>query len=156
MDAWAQHVVEMVDRHGWMVQRVVPQAGERPELFAYTTGLSVTFDWPEMICFGLDEMTMHAMLNGVVEACRKRGEIPHADMFIDDIIEDFPLKLVKAGPWVWSYVPWAMWLSDRLKAPHSTLRCLQLVYPDSLGRFPDDPACEQEARELQTPLVKAN
>ncbi len=122
------------------------------EWFAYTVGLCKTFSWPELICFGLDQDTMHQMLNSAVEECRERGERPRSGVILKEVLSGFEVKLAPISRWDW--VPrlgWARWLSDHYELQRDQFDRLQLLWPDKAGRFPDEPLCDEAVRKLQTP-----
>jgi len=153
-DEQEQDVISKVEKFGWMVMRVSPRLDDPVrEGFAYTIGLAKTFGWPELICFGMDQQAMHVMLNNAVEECRDRQEAPAAGMMLKEVLNNYETKLSPIRPEDW--VPrlgWARWFSDYCSLPRERLSCLQLVWPDKAGLFPDDPRCAEEDRLSQTPV----
>lgn len=152
LDAGEQRVVDVVAKHGWMVQKVFANEDGPQEWFAYTIGLPLTIGWPELICFGLDLDQMHRMLNNAVEECRDRALFPNDGLQLAEVLEGFNTRLLNAGPWHWKYTGWAQWFAAHSEVPKEKFDCLQLVWPDKRGRFPSDPDCNEEIRRLQIPL----
>ena len=46
--------LEIIDKYGWHVMSVAPLVGEKGQSFAYSTGLFMRFQHPEIILCGLD------------------------------------------------------------------------------------------------------
>lgn len=57
-------VLEDIRDYGWHVVNVASD-GSAPA-WSFSVGLGVTFEHPELIVFGLDVNTMHAMINNAV------------------------------------------------------------------------------------------
>jgi hypothetical protein len=153
LDANEQRVVDVVDRVGWMVMKVSPNKGDQdPRWFAYTIGLSVTFGWPELICFGMDVDVMTELLNNAVRELKTKE--PATGLQLTEVAEGYPLKLeVLPKKFFPEHLGWAMWFADyRGIKPHQ-FGCLQLLWPDKGGHFPSDASCDPEVRRTQTPVV---
>ena len=146
-----QRILDDIDRVGWHITCVGPavDSDDPEEWFAYTVGLSKTFGWPEMICFGLDLQVMADLLNYAVDECRARGVSPSAGLVLNDVINGFPAKLENPRPMADEYVNSAHWLA---RHEGLSLSVLQLLWPDKAGHFPDEPECSPEVVQMQTPL----
>jgi len=146
-----KRILDDVERFGWHVTCVSPcvDSDDPEEWFAYTVGLSKTFDWPELICFGLDQQIMANLLNDAVEECRARGVRPSADLLLNDVINAYPAKLAIPKPMSDEYVNSARWFAHHEGV---TLDVLQLFWPDKNGHFPDDDRCSPGVIKMQTPL----
>ncbi len=154
MDQDEQDVVEKVQKFGWTVFQISPSVGsdDPDEWFAYTVGLRKTYGWPELICFGLAQDVMHSMLNCAVEECQEQSATPFAGMLLKDVLNNAVAKLAIIAPLDWiPRVAWARWLSDHYELPRGEFDCLQLLWPDKAGRFPDEPDCDDAIKKLQTP-----
>ena len=152
MEQFEKNIIDHVDSVGWSVIKVAPESGgdDPDEWFAYTIGLSKTFGWPELICFGLDLADMHQILNQAVEECRRRDISPTLGTELIDVLKGFPARLTEGDHISERYFGYALWFA-RQYGETVNLRRLQLVWPDAEGRFPDDPDCEVGVRLLQTP-----
>ena len=155
LNAAEQRIIEHVDRVGWSIMKVAPRANsdDPQEWFAYTIGLPKTFGWPEVICFGLSLDLMGALLNDLVAECKERGIQPTADLTLSNIIKNAEVKLVDAASVPLSYLNSARWFSEHTGAGGAVAR-LQMLWPDKNGVFPDEPDCEQDVRDAQTPLER--
>jgi hypothetical protein len=155
LNAAEQRIVEHVDRVGWSIMKVAPSANsDHPqEWFAYTIGLPKTFGWPEVICFGLSLDLMGAILNVLVAECRENGIHPSPNLKLANIIKNAEVKLVDATSVPLSYLNSARWFSEHGGAGSVVAR-LQMLWPDKNGVFPDEPDCEQDVRDAQTPLER--
>jgi hypothetical protein len=144
-------ILDDIDRIGWHITCVGPAADsdEPEEWFAYTVGLSKSFGWPELICFGLDLQVMADLLNHAVDECQARGVSPSAGLVLNNVINGFPAKLENPQPMADEYVNSARWLA---RHEGLSLSVLQLVWPDKAGRFPDEPECSPKVVQMQTPL----
>jgi hypothetical protein len=146
-----RRILDDIEEFGWHVTCVGPavDSDDPEEWFAYTVGLSKSFGWPELICFGLDLQVMAGLLNDAVEECRARGIAPSAGLVLNDVINGFPARLELPQPMADEYVNSARWLARRQGL---SLSVLQLLWPDKSGRFPDELGCAPEVVEMQTPL----
>ena len=151
MDKSDQKIVDDVKEFGWHVTCVGPavDSDDPEEWFAYTVGLTKTFGWPELICFGLDLQVMAGLLNDAVDECRQRDIEPSPGLILNDVIEGYPARLEIPMPMADHYVNSARWFARMEGLP--TPGVLQLFWPDQNGHFPDDPACAEGVRQLQTP-----
>ena len=154
MDDVEQDIIDKVDEFGWMIISVGPREGgdEPEEWFAYTVGLSKTFGWPEFICFGLEADVVKTILNNAVKECRDRSADPHAGMVLHDVAEGFVVRLAEVGEWRRNYIGWAEWFAVQAGVLRHPIDCLQLLWPDRAGIFPDEPGCNDGTRRLQTPV----
>jgi hypothetical protein len=152
LDDQEQRVVDIVTKHGWMVQCIAPAEGEIEEWFAYTTGLLTNFGWPELICFGLEVKTMQGLLNNAVNECQEQGIRPKAGTILKSVAKGINMKLVAVDEWQWAYTGWSQWFAEYSGIPLNRFDCLQMLWPDKTGLFPDEPNCHLEVIRLQTPL----
>ena len=154
IDPADQKMLDAIAEHGWYVIKVFPNEGMADRRwFAFTVGLSTSFEWPELICFGLEGKTMHRLLNDAVEELKRSGRPPEAGQLLHDVAVGFPLRL---DPFPEDHFPahlgTAIWYATHVGLPFERLSCLQLTWPDSNGRFPGDPGCISDVVELQRPI----
>jgi hypothetical protein len=158
VDAHEQKVIDVVDRVGWMVMKVGPNKGDLfPCWFAYTVGLSVTQQWPELICFGPRlEVTAQLVNNAVLEMKRK-ALTPTPGLELTEVMEGYPVRLEEfALKFFREYLGWAMWFAHYRGVEAKSFHCMQMVCPDKDGRFPSDPLCDENIRQIQTPRTMAH
>ena len=149
-----QRIVAHVEKFGWSAMSVAPGVDsdeEDDEWFTYTIGLPNSRSWPELVCFGLDGKTAHGILTDAIAEMSERGVRPEAGLLLHKTLNGQDAMLVEGTAVPDPYLGSAIWFSR-----HSGFPCpppkLQLVWPDEEGRFPSDPECDPEVRQLQTPL----
>ncbi|HET9811535.1 MAG TPA: DUF4262 domain-containing protein [Sphingomicrobium sp.] len=147
-----QQIIDGVDRNGWFAVSYVPrvESDDPEEWFTYTIGLTKTAGWPEIICFGLDEERSVGMLRDTIAECWDRAIRPAAGVELTKVLQDRPARLKQIDGLPPSYFAMADWYAEHTNSPRLDER-LQLVWPDRNGRFPDDPDCDPDVRERQTP-----
>ena len=136
--------LEAIDRFGWAVIMVGPGGeGEQFAPFAYTIGLS-RLDSPEVIIVGVELRRAGWILNHVGIIARDSGGIDNG-----------PLPGVLSGDYVLdlremsalhhdAYLGRLLWFHEHFGT--GGLRVLQAVWPDNLGRYPDDSRLTDEER----------
>jgi Domain of unknown function (DUF4262) len=144
LDRAERNAIEIISHVGWMVMKVSPNAGdERPESFAYTAGLAVTFRWPELICFGLDLDVAGELLNNAVRELQGKSLQPVSGLELSDVADGRVMRLRTFSPGLYrEHLGWAIWYADYSGLTPAQFSCLQLLWPDKAGRFPGDPACD--------------
>jgi hypothetical protein len=65
------------------------QGDPDPQWFAYHDRTTVTFAWPELICFGLELDAMLELLNNAVQELKSRPVTPSSGLRIERSIGDF-------------------------------------------------------------------
>lgn len=144
-----QQIIDGVARKGWFTITYVPGQGDPREWYSYTVGLSATASWPEVICFGYDADLAVGMLRNMIAECWARHERPADGLELNNIVEGRVARLERFDGPTKPYFLWAEWYAQRVGAP-VTGEWLQLVWPDSEGRFPGDPNCDPRVQKLQT------
>lgn len=150
-----QKLVDDVAKYGWHIVMVSSKVGE-PELppFAFTIGLEATFDWPELLVYGLGTDILAAVLNSAVGELKERQTRPVAGLVLRDVLEGFECRLAPmAERHHREHLGFAYWFA-RHRGAKPELRCLQLLWPDRNGRFPDEPECGVGVKELQPLLAE--
>ena len=121
--------------------------------FAYTVGLQETFDWPELLCYGLPLDTMAALLNGAVDELRSREAAPTNGLALHDVVEGFQCGLAPVAPRHHKeHLGFAIWFARYKERDPDSLICMQLLWPDRNGKLPGDPGCSPDVKRLQ-PLL---
>ena len=72
-DEQETRALDIIGRHGWLVTAI--EAADGIPGWAFTTGLTHSFGWPELAMTGLPTATLHACLNEV--AGRARDGVPY-------------------------------------------------------------------------------
>lgn len=123
-------IQDSIDEFGCQIMQV---AGDNylPS-FAYTIGLHQQHNHPEIICFGLSEEVMEALLNNAKERIED-GIILEANKkykdFLSNGVEVYFLPVDKA--YLKDYMGYAEWFYGE-----EEFDVLQLVWPDKKGKFP--------------------
>lgn len=149
-----QKLVDDVAKFGWHVMKVSSVSGEAEELpFAYTVGLQATFGWPELLCYGLATDAMAQLLNNAVDELREGAGSPEGGLILNEVAEGFRCRLSPvAKRHHVEHLGYAIWFARYRGEDPNDVACLQLLWPDREGRFPDDPACSEGTKELE-PLL---
>jgi hypothetical protein len=156
LDPAEQKAIDTIAQYGWMVMEVSPSKGDNDQRwFAYTVGLAATLGWPELICFGLSQDVMTQLLNNAVAEIKKRRTVPTPGMELTEVIEALPMRLAKFPRTSFrEHLGWALWHAHFSGVQAKQFDCLQLQWPDKRGRFPDDPGCTPEIRDLQSVISR--
>lgn len=128
--------------HGWHVV-LVGASGSAPE-FAYTVGLTATFQHLEIAVLGLPSAKAQLLLNGVGAAIRQGTRFGAGDQSAELLI-GYPVAFIAFPPGlVQQYLgfAWQFYGGGGFEA-------LQLVWPDGKGRFPWDPGVSDHTRFSQ-------
>ena len=144
---------DTVDNIGWAVLSVAPRtdSDDPDEWFSYSIGLTNTFGWPELICFGLPTETRRHMINDAVEECRRKELTPEAGLRLSEALKGYDILLTDGSAIPDSYFGSAEWFAKQagIDVPISRL---QLLWPDANGYFPGDNRCLEAIVREQTPL----
>ena len=99
--------------------------------FAYTIGLYEKFNHPEIICFGLSNKVMGAMLNHACDLI-KEGKILKPDEHYSGFLQNFPIQFIEVNENFYAdYVGYAGWYYNSFDFP-----LLQIVWTDKQSKFP--------------------
>lgn len=148
-DPVLDRVRQDVAERGYHLMYVGPGDGEAS--MAYTVGLWKSWKHPELLVAGHNMDDSEAILSAYAEAVR-HGERFAGDR-VDDQRFDLPVAFVRIAAAVASDEP----LPDRFAVAHALdesgeFEALQVVTPDSAGRFPWDEDCETAVVQRQPVL----
>lgn len=153
VNAIEQQIIEGVEKNGWFAVSYVPSADDPEEWFTYTVGLTKTAGWPEIICLGLDEERSTRMLHDTIVECWERGIRPAPGVGLTNVLEGRTARLKRIDGLSAPHFAMADWYAGHSGTPALGER-LQLVWPDRDGRLPDDPDCDPDVRDRQTPKAR--
>jgi hypothetical protein len=140
-----RRILDTVLEHGWQVLLVGPGDGPAKPSFAYTIGLMHRVDHPELLMSGLPGSLMHRVLNHVAERVLDGHRLSPATA-IEGALTHVPLLCEEIAPAVLGHtIHWSSWFHRR------PVRGLQLVWPDTSGRFAWQPGAAANLDELQPP-----
>lgn len=127
-------VMASILTHGWGVLHVL---GMPP--FSYTVGLSTTLGAPEVLVAGLPPDVAESLLNALGARIQRDG-VPPLETDIVGLLEgNVPMRLRSRGRYTQSghcHVAAELRVQQGLS---QDFEVLQLLFPDSEGRWPDEP-----------------
>jgi hypothetical protein len=141
-DRFMNQVFESVERNGWAVHTLDI---EHLPPWAYSIGMSRTGK-PDVVIIGLEGTQGGQIINDVCE----RLYYGLAQGVSGEVLQDVantPLRLVDLSHA--EARPYARVAQFIAKVYQQEPRCMQILWPDSQGRFPDDPLCDPKAIWLQ-------
>lgn len=135
-----------VATHGWHVINVLPELDS--PAFSYSIGMFATLEHPEVIIIGLSSSSAHGIINGLGDQVREGKRFAAGNVY-DDLLEGYKatFRVVPAAQFR-NYLGYARWYYEG-----DDFAALQLVYPDSQGRWPWDPAATADFRQSQPVIV---
>ena len=119
--------------------------------FAYTIGIYEKFNHPEIICFGLNNNVMGAMLN---HACNliKEGEIFETNKLYDGFLKDYKIQFIEVKKEFYAdYVGYAGWYYEN----SFDFPLLQIIWSDKQEKYPWDSDFNSDWKFKQ-PLLDRN
>lgn len=141
--------MENIKREGWSAFCI--GAGEDSPPFTYTVGLSLMYDHPDLIIFGLDANTSHNLLANAIDII-KEGNSIETNIDIHDIAGGgypcrfLPVSLEKANEYMFQTKNIHKMLQEKQYS------AMQLVWPDSDGNFSWENGAELEIIPMQ-PII---
>lgn len=139
-EAFIRHWVEKL---GWAVQLVEEGASDTEPPFAYTVGLTESFDHPELVVVGQRPEMMQFMLNECADRV-KSGTRLQPGAQLDEVIEGFQVEIRALDPALLRFLGYARWFHGE-----RPFEALQILWPDQEGRFPGDPLADRRAESRQ-------
>lgn len=153
-DAIKQKVIDDVDRVGWSAIAVFP-TGEDPGWpysypFIYTIGFALR-GWPDVIVVGLPHGVGHQLCHNAFEQMKEGGPWV-VGQERDDVLESFTMRVGSVSPdrrdehltitgWYYDRVAEEVITAatdDRDRLGIVPWKAVQIVWPDAVGKFPDD------------------
>lgn len=146
-DKYRESIIRNIAESGWHCTAVGGgENGDPP--FAYTVGLTHTYNQPEFIIFGLPPSVAHGIL-GILAQAAKNGTMPPLDELCDQLVEDYSCALipvpreqykgrVSATLWYYAEKPFSL---------------IQVVWPDAKGLFPWDENFDPTLKPYQPVLA---
>jgi len=121
-----------IEQHGWQCQYVFDK-----NEFSYSIGFEESFNHPEIMIFGLNKDTMHALLSDIADEI-KQGRVFEPNTKTGDILSgDYEVifKPLKAD----MYSEYAGIATRYYNKP---FRVLVMFWPDKNNVLPTEPNCE--------------
>jgi hypothetical protein len=147
LDAGERKFVSIIREHGWHLTNVF--ADEENLGFAYSTGIWLKTGFPEIVAFSLKQQNVHAVLWDIFRGIQSGNPPPigkRAGIFAD--LDGVLLPCAKS-PHYRELFGWSRWFYGG-----DDFECVQLVWPDTQGRFPWERGFEQGFRDLQPDLTE--
>lgn len=127
-----QKILDDVEKYGFHIS-VISQDEYLPG-FAYTIGLTKTYNHPEIIIFGLKNEVMSEILNGLGDKIGK-GQIYSQDREYSDIVSNFPVKFIEVQKEHYQdYLGYGGWFYNS----KFDFSAYQLVWTDKNNKYPWD------------------
>lgn len=117
----------LVDRYGWGIQHVLPNVDTDEAPFSYTVGLTAR-GWPELIITGLPADVAQQFIRNAVDEQQEHGPFQAGDR-TEELTESGFVLFTEAEDVHGMTVTAAI---------VGSFTALQMVWPDSHGRFPWD------------------
>lgn len=128
----------MMDDPGWGLVGVFPTKDDPGPHFTYSVGLEWFRKHPEILVVGLPPTIAGGLINTAVNSYLLDAE-PGFQFEVgksyDEIIHGYPARFAHVGQ---AHLDQHITVS-RVLQPGTEVRCLQLLWPDREGRFPDEP-----------------
>lgn len=132
-NAFDTEVLQGIQQQGWFVLNV-PEDVEGPG-FAFTVGLWMNYQHPELVMFGLDADVMHRILNLAGDEISRGAQQFEPGDFTASLLDGAMCCFVKIGAEAYpEYLGYAVWLYS-----HQAFPALQCIWPDRQGHFPWQP-----------------
>jgi hypothetical protein len=139
---------EHIKKYGLSVIKI--ESTEYLPSFAYSVGLTETFNHPEIICFGLSTELMHQLINDVAEIIREEGKLDLNKEY-SNVFENSRAKFLQIDKKnIEDYFGVAIKYFGTTK-----INGLQLIWTDRNNKFPWENGFEEEFRFKQ-PLLDRN
>ena len=142
-------ILAAIAKHGWMSMDIA--ADTNTPCFMYTVGFMETLGHPEVVVSGLVSATAHRLICNVHAYIRSGKSLREPGAF-----ELVPGVMLRVRPVDESQHAWrlgyAMWHRFHVGKAGS-LEAVQVLWPDSNGRFPGDPKCDPQVAASQPDLT---
>ncbi|WP_407154982.1 DUF4262 domain-containing protein [Bradyrhizobium sp. STM 3557] len=149
LDRHEQNVVAKIREHGWFAHHI--GADKEGPGFCYTTGFWLKFRHPELIVFSLQAQTAHDTFWHIYREL-EAGRRVVVGAQTGEIFKNAPAVLLPVAQRHYrNYLGWSRWFYG-----NDNFECVQLLYPDSDGRFPWSPDASAGSRSAQPDLTEGN
>jgi Domain of unknown function (DUF4262) len=144
-----EEIAEVVRAHGWFAASV----SDHEPPFLYSIGLMQTCDHPELIVFGLDAQSAHALLSSLVRDIHGGRSFAQPGVDVvrvgeEDLRVGFRIVHPTQHP---LYLGYAMGYC-RYAGGLGDLRAVQVFWPDREEKLPFEAGCELDVFRLQPRL----
>ncbi len=130
LEQYAKKLEEIIRKHGYVVQHVLPDYEKMAPPCSYTIGLADE-GLPELFVFGLPGESAQVIVNTLAKRLRKEGKLP-TDQPLDEVFEGAKCVLHEVTQeQLGSHLPGA-----RARQHPKPIRAIQIVWPDPAGLFP--------------------
>ena len=144
MDAVLKKTLGLIDTFGYSVIAVFPDDETGFPGFAYTVGLTAK-GLPELIMTGLHHSQSQPLLRLAAEQQLEEGPFVIGNRY-DRLIEGMDCAVTAVSEENQENL---LRMAYAVMPPGKTLRALQVVWPDSQGRFPWEPGFEERFAQIQ-------
>lgn len=145
-DAAERRALENIETYGLHILNVAAQ-GELPP-FSYSIGVQQSLGLPELIVVGLRHELAQSVLNACYAMMKAGQPILPGTRVAGLLGGGFECEIREVSPAHYrEYMGWAWWLYDG-----PAFRALQIVFPNTAGVFPWEPAADEWFRNWQ-PLL---
>ena len=131
IDAFDKKVMTDILEVGWSDIAVFPTADDPGLWFNYSVGLTER-EHPELLVIGLDNEQMHALLWSAIDRIKNHGETLQPNTLSTEVLIDFEVGFVEVEEL--RHPDHMMSMAYRIYGDKAT--GLQIVWPDTNGRFP--------------------
>ncbi|MEX1225033.1 MAG: DUF4262 domain-containing protein [Pirellulales bacterium] len=140
-------IAAAVARHGWQVLSIT----DAPEPFLYTCGLTTTFSHPELIIFDPAPNAGYLILAAMVEGIRNGRSFAQRGEY-DRVLIEGNVAVRDVHPTQHEFYLGCAMGHFRHMGRIGQLKALQVFWPDSKGRFPFQPHCDEDVYMAQPRL----
>ena len=139
---------EHIEKYGLSVVKI--ESTEYLPSFAYSIGLTKTFNHPEIICFGLRTELLHQLINDVAEIIKEEGEL-NLNKEYDNVFENSRAKFLQIDKRnIEDYFGVAIKYYGTTE-----INGFQLIWTDRNNKFPWEDGFE-EVFKFKQPLLDRN
>ena len=143
LTAFDKKVLPTLEEWGWYVISVADEPA-----FSFSIGLFEHFKHPEIIVFGLDSKRSHRIVNDAGRRIRE-GHKYSVGVRYGDLLKDYDCEFGVVDPARYDgYLNYALHYYRGSSFP-----AIQLIWPDTHGRFPWDSTFEESFRADQPLLI---